>query len=46
MEEYRRTHDEYTEEGNEQPPFELEMVEGALMVATGVAVMRQHPGND
>ena len=33
--EYRRNHDDYTEGETEQPPFELEMVEGALMVATG-----------
>ena len=33
--EYRRNHDDYEEGENEQPPFELEMVEGALMVATG-----------
>ena len=34
--EYRRNHDDYPEGENEQPPFELEMVEGALMVATGI----------
>ena len=33
--EYRRDHDDYPEGEHEQPPFELEMVEGALMVATG-----------
>ena len=33
--EYRRNHDDYSEGESEQPPFELEMVEGALMVATG-----------
>ncbi|DBA94685.1 TPA: hypothetical protein ACH3X1_002247 [Trebouxia sp. C0004] len=33
--EFRRNHDDYAEGENEQPPFELEMVEGALMVATG-----------
>lgn len=33
--EYRRDHDDYPEGESEQPPFELEMVEGALMVATG-----------
>ncbi len=34
--EFRRNHDDYAEGENEQPPFELEMVEGALMVATGI----------
>ena len=33
--EYRRSHDDYPEGESEQPPFELEAVEGALMVATG-----------
>lgn len=33
--EYRRDHDDYAEGESEQPPFELEMVEGALMVSTG-----------
>ena len=33
--EYRRDHDDYSAGESEQPPFELEMVEGALMVATG-----------
>lgn len=33
--EYRRDHDDYAEGEQEQPPFELEMIEGALMVATG-----------
>lgn len=33
--EYRRNQDDYAEGEHEQPPFELEMVEGALMVTTG-----------
>jgi len=37
--EFRRTHDDYAEGENEQPPFELEMVEGALMVATGSSLL-------
>ena len=34
--EYRKTHDTYSEEGDKQPPFELERGEGALRVATGI----------
>ena len=37
--EFRRNHDDYAEGENEQPPFELEMVEGALMVATGILLL-------
>ena len=37
--EFQRTHDDYAEGENEQPPFELEMVEGALMVATGIPLV-------
>lgn len=33
--EYRRDHDDYSVGESQDPPFELEMVEGALMVATG-----------
>ena len=34
--EYRRGNDDYEEDDSEAPPFELEMIEGALMVATGL----------
>ena len=34
--EYRRGNDDYEEDESEAPPFELEMIEGALMVATGL----------
>ena len=37
--EFRRNHDDYAEGESEQPPFELEMVEGALMVATGIPLL-------
>ena len=34
--EYRRGNDDYEEDESEAPPFELEMIEGAMMVATGL----------
>lgn len=33
--EYKRSSDDYEEDEALAPPFELEMVEGAMMVATG-----------
>lgn len=37
--EYRRGNEDYGDESSEAPPFELEMIEGALMVATGLPYM-------
>lgn len=36
--EYRQGSEEYEEDASQAPPFELEMIEGALMVATGVTL--------
>ena len=34
--EYKRSSDDFEEDEVQAPPFELEMIEGAMMVATGL----------